>query len=120
MYAMPGRAVREVIERCHQSLRGQGNFLQLSGLEVDADGSGDLRILVGDEGHLDRLEATRTYSVATTSYLATSKEAYGAIFASFERPTILEDSIREALESELMAQAPIPIFSDNARWRLTR
>jgi 2',3'-cyclic-nucleotide 2'-phosphodiesterase (5'-nucleotidase family) len=115
IYAMTGAALRQVIERCHQVFRDHGNFLQISGLDVEI-GSGPARIRVGTEGKFDILDDTKTYSVATNGYLATKKEAYGEIFEHCGPPQIIENSIRDAVESELLAQLPAPAFSDVERW----
>jgi 2',3'-cyclic-nucleotide 2'-phosphodiesterase (5'-nucleotidase family) len=115
IYMMTGAAIRQVIERCHQVFRDHGNFLQISGLGVEI-GSGPARIRVGADGKLDILDETKTYSVATNGYLATKKEAYGEIFDHCGPPQIVENSIRDAIESELLAQLPAPVFSNVARW----
>jgi hypothetical protein len=95
--------------------RDHGNFLQISGLDVEI-GGGPARIRVGTEGKFDILDDTKTYSVATNGYLATKKEAYGEVFDRCGPPQIVEDSIRDAVESELLAELPAPAFSNVARW----
>jgi 2',3'-cyclic-nucleotide 2'-phosphodiesterase (5'-nucleotidase family) len=115
IYTMTGAAIRQVIERCHQVFGDHGNFLQISGLDVEI-GSGPARIRVGADGKFDILDETKTYSVATNGYLATKKEAYGDIFDHCGPPQIVENSIRDAVESELLAQLPAPAFSNVARW----
>ena len=55
--------------------------------------------------------------MATTSYIAT--KAYRGIFEAFEPITVIEPSVREALEQEMVAQAPnLVVSSHAARWRL--
>jgi 2',3'-cyclic-nucleotide 2'-phosphodiesterase (5'-nucleotidase family) len=115
IYTMAGAAIRRVIERCHQVFRDHGNFLQISGLDVEVRG-GTPRILVGADGKFAVLDDGKAYSVATTAYLATKKEAYGEIFDRCGPPQIVESSIRDAVEAELLAQLPASPFSNTARW----
>jgi 2',3'-cyclic-nucleotide 2'-phosphodiesterase (5'-nucleotidase family) len=119
LYRVPGSAVDQIINRCYQQFRGQGNFLQISGLIVEEDGTGGVRGWICDSaGHEQPLDLARYYSVATTAYVATHADAYREIFEPFEPPTIVEDSIRAALERELLAQGSDLVITNTARWRL--
>jgi hypothetical protein len=101
--------------RSYEKFRDQGNFLQISGLNVEGI-NGGLRIHIGTKGHLCLLDPMQIYTVATTSYLATSKEAYRDLFEPFDPPDVIESSVREAVETELLAQGSTCDFSNTARW----
>jgi 2',3'-cyclic-nucleotide 2'-phosphodiesterase (5'-nucleotidase family) len=115
VYRLPGSAIEAALKRSHEKLRGQGNFLQLSGLNGSTT-AGDLRIEIEAHSGSVPLVTTQTYTVAATSYLTTSKEAYGDIFEPFGPPEVVANSIREAVERELLAQGNAAEFSDAARW----
>jgi hypothetical protein len=79
-------------------------------------GGGSLRIRVDEDGTSLPLEPAKLYSVATTSYLATSKDAYGDLFETLAPAEIIEASIKDAVESELLVQGPGTVFSSAERW----
>jgi 2',3'-cyclic-nucleotide 2'-phosphodiesterase (5'-nucleotidase family) len=115
MYKMPGSCLQQILLRAHSKFRNQGNFIQISGLDVKAT-TGSLRIQIEADGKLGPLELAKEYTVATTSYLATSKDAYGDLFGPLAPPDIIESSIKDAVESELLAQGSTSAFSDSRRW----
>lgn len=82
---------------------GNGEFLQVSGLLIDVAGNAINKVThitpAGDHTPLHKL---RSYSIATTTFVATRCSEYNHFFASQTGPTIesdIEDAIAKALAS---------------------
>jgi 2',3'-cyclic-nucleotide 2'-phosphodiesterase (5'-nucleotidase family) len=122
-FPLSGDTVERIVRRSFEELRGQGNFLQVSGLEVKVE-SGRIKEIfqVDDQGTRYSLDPARSYLVATTTYVATRDEAYGPLFAACDpngkKGEMVEPSIRSAVEEELKAQAPDLAADPSLRWNL--
>jgi hypothetical protein len=111
-YRISGVLVRDLLvqslEYCRGGQEGHGDFLQLSGVAVDAQQPANPHITVGGSP----LQLDRPYLVATTEYVA--ERAYKEVFRAAELLTIAAPSIRDVVEQGLKQSSFLP--DETARW----
>ncbi len=117
LYTVPGSIILNVVKRSFEQFRGEGNFLQVSGIEIKVEaGRIDTILHVDESGNRCPIDPKRPYVVATTSYVATKDEAYGQLFAGCKLKGVVEPSVRDGLEREMQAQAPTLAVDGSLRW----
>ena len=106
---VPGSYLRKAIE-ASESKRGQGGFLQVSGLRIEK-ADGQLRILFGNELLNDR----RKYLVAVNDFLAQGGDGYN-VFRRIKSRRKTQIMIRDLLEETLKAKQKISSGDFERRW----
>ena len=112
IYRMAGALLRDLLlqslEQRGPGEEGHGDFLQVSGVTVDAREATAPHIVIGDSP----LQCDRHYSIATTEYVA--ERAYRQLFNGAELLTVAAPSIRNAVEQGFKLSSFPPDAS--ARW----
>lgn len=127
VYSLAGEDIKTIIEKCAQLREtddedGNGDFLQISGLRVQLQGTQVVGIeLKSLFGQLSALQADRIYTVATTDYIADQCKEYSPIFKGKPIVVIGED-LRASTEVELKELDGTPSMlwevklDDTRRW----
>lgn len=108
---VPGIDLKKALE-ASAMLKGQGGFLQISGLKVQKTGD-ELKIMVGDEPLNDR----RKYQVAMDDFLAGGNDGYG-FFQRLRSRRKIQSSLRDLLEEALKEKTKIGPEDLGKRWAL--
>ncbi len=108
---VPGVYLRKVIE-ASASLKGQGGFLQVSGVKIEKAGDG-LAISVGNEPLNDK----RKYLVAVNDFLAGGGDGY-ELFRRVKSRRKTQLMIRELLENALKGKPKISTTDFEKRWNI--
>lgn len=106
---VPGSAIRKAVENS-DSKRGQGGFLQVSGLRIERSGDG-LNILFGKEPLNDR----RRYLVAVNDFLAQGGDGYN-LFRGLKSRRKTQIMIRDLLEETMKSKQKISSGDLEKRW----
>lgn len=99
LYHLTGEELRNLLQktcelRASSGMEGHGDFLQLSGLEVEVENDVISRVNhVGAFGQKEPLDLKRKYSVATLDYVAEGNE-YKGFFAK-KKFKVLDNDLRE-------------------------
>jgi 2',3'-cyclic-nucleotide 2'-phosphodiesterase (5'-nucleotidase family) len=97
---------------------GNGEFLQVSGLLIDVDATAIDKVThITPAGDLEPLDELRSYSIATTTFVAMRCSEYKHFFAD-QTGTLIENDIEVAI-AEALANLPPGIWLKVAqpRWR---
>jgi 5'-nucleotidase/UDP-sugar diphosphatase len=108
---VPGISLRKALE-ASAAIKGQDDFLQVSGLTVEKTGEG-LKIKVGEEP----LSDTRKYQVAVNDFLAGGGAGYD-FFRKLKSRRKAHTMIRELLEETFKTKAKITAADLEKRWNL--
>jgi 2',3'-cyclic-nucleotide 2'-phosphodiesterase (5'-nucleotidase family) len=109
VYEVPGTAIRAALAKSLQLCRasggeGDGEFLQISGLQVTAAAAGIGEVSFADHaGGVERLNDTRSYRVATNPYVA--ERAYREFFAGHPGVPVLAEDGSHATLDRLMEES---------------
>jgi 2',3'-cyclic-nucleotide 2'-phosphodiesterase (5'-nucleotidase family) len=106
---MKGSLLRQVLEKS-LTKKGQGGFLQVSGLTVSGR-AGALEIAVGGEP----LASRREYKVAINDFLAGGGDGYEA-FSRLKSREKTDLKLRDLVEKELKTRKNAPDSVETARW----
>ncbi|HUO57345.1 MAG TPA: bifunctional UDP-sugar hydrolase/5'-nucleotidase [bacterium] len=106
---VPGVYLRKILEASAPK-KGQGGFLQVSGLKIEKDGE-ELKIQVGNEPLNDKGK----YLVATNGYMA---ESGSVLLRRVKSRRKTQVKIRELLEKALKAKAKVSPTDMDKRWSI--
>ena len=120
LYAVQSATLRTIIERAVQQRPYGGEFLQVSGLEINVpDRGGATKIesifLVDQDGVRSELGTTQYYNVATTSYMAMKSKTYSDLFSNCSFKGQVVKSVRDLVTEEIRANG-IRIPTNESRW----
>jgi 2',3'-cyclic-nucleotide 2'-phosphodiesterase (5'-nucleotidase family) len=104
-----GDLLKRILEKSFQR-KGQGSFLQVSGLKIVPSG-GQLRIMVGREP----LQSRRKYKVALNDFLAEGGDGYDELRGVKSKETSSQ-TVRSILEKALKAKPEISAVDPEKRW----
>ena len=108
---MTGAGLRKIVEASALK-KGQGGFLQVSGLKIHQEG-GELVIRVGDEPLKDR----QKYLVAVNDYLAGGGDGYDS-FRRLKSRRKTQVMIRQLLENALKEKQKVSTSDIEKRWNI--
>jgi 5'-nucleotidase len=103
LFELPGDALARILDHS-ASRRGSDYFAQVSGVRfrIDAARARDIEVLDRASGSWKPLDSSRTYTVATTDYLALTAAGYRDLFAARE-PRSTGRFVREESRKALVA-----------------
>jgi 2',3'-cyclic-nucleotide 2'-phosphodiesterase (5'-nucleotidase family) len=104
-FNLKGAKLRALLEKILRLIEGReeghGEFLQISGVEVEVrDGEISEVTMVDPEGDRHLLDPQENYAIATTNYVASECDKYKEWFEGKE-PLIIADDIKNAVEIAL-------------------